>query len=94
MNEITQIAYHERLKNLPCNCRPSPEGIEASFPQTHEPDCSYRVGREAANDIGRMGLSLTLVRNLLKGQKNAVAVSLRAICDDGLGYEAAPEENS
>ena len=87
---------HERLKNLPCNCRPSrtPEGIDALFPQTHEPDCSYRVGREAANDIGRMGLSLTLVRDLLKGQKNAVAASLRAICDDGLGSPKAttPEE--
>ncbi len=39
---------------------------------------------ELETEIERLRATLTLVRDLLKGQKGAVAASLRSICDDGL----------
>ncbi len=45
-----------RLLHLACDCRPSrkPEGLDAQFPHTHEPQCAYRIGREAADEIARL----------------------------------------
>lgn len=59
-----------------------------------EIDAQRQEIKQLEAEIERLRKTLTLVRDLLKGQKGAVAASLRAICNDGLGSVITPEESN
>lgn len=53
----------DQLKRFTCNCRSSlkPEGMDAGFPEMHEPDCAYRVGQLAAIEIEHLRLIISII---------------------------------